>query len=169
MSRIDHLGKGMSIDDALIEGAVLDLSPEEISARLGGVLSPARVMVRTRELLRSNDWLTEAEKERALLRTLQERVQELRRANDLDSIKAQFVIVKELLAQIQKRQLATDDQLATYNTNVGRELGRIVDLTLTYMKGALRNEIEPQRWDDLVQEALIMAQNEIAKKQVEAA
>ena len=61
-----NLAKG-SVDEQLIAYAVMDLSPEEISGRIGGVLSPARVRLRVNDLLTSGDWLTDAQKERALL------------------------------------------------------------------------------------------------------
>ncbi|MDF2506234.1 MAG: hypothetical protein K0Q52_93, partial [Microbacterium sp.] len=56
----------------------------------------------------------------------------------------------------------------TYNQNVGAVLGRVVDMSLSYMKGALRDQVDPEKWDELTQEALVLAWNEIEKKQVEA-
>jgi hypothetical protein len=41
-------------------------------------------------------------------------------------------------------------------------------MTLKYMQGALREVVDPAKWDELVQEAFVMAQVEIAKKQVDA-
>ena len=161
------LGRGKSIDDALIEGAVLELSAEEISERIGRALSPARVMQKTRELLKAGDWLDENERERALLRVLQKRIVELQSTTDLDAIKVQAAMVKDLLVQLNKRRAALEVDLNTYSTNVGRQLGQVVDLALTYMKGALREEVDPEKWDGLVMEALLVAQREIEKKQVE--
>jgi hypothetical protein len=164
------LGKNRSIDDALLEAAVMDLSAEETSARLNGVLSPARVMVRWKELLRSNTWLEAAEREQALLRVLQKNLVDLQNAELMgaEGFKIQLSYIRQLFERLDKRQAATEEQLNTYNENVGRQLGRVVDMTLKYMQGALREVIEPAKWDELVQEALVMAQVEIAKKQVEA-
>lgn len=159
------LGKGKSINESLIEGAALGLSAEEISERIGRHLSPARVIQKTKELLRGGDWLDLAEKESALLRLLQERVIELQRAHDLDSIKIQGGLIKDLLIRLDKRRAAVDSDLNTYNENVGRQLGHVVDLTLTYMKGALRDQVDPAKWDELVADALVMAQVEIEKRQ----
>lgn len=162
-----RLGRGKSIDDALIEAGVLGLSAEETSERIGRVLTPMRVMQRTRELAKSGNWLDEAEKEALLLKILQKRVVELQEERELDSIKVQASMVKDLLVQLNKRRAALDTDLNTYSANVGRQLGQVVDLALTYMKGALREEVDPEKWDGLVMEALLVAQREIEKKQVE--
>lgn len=166
MAAHQGLAKGQSIDDALLDGAVQNLSPEEVSARLKGALSPARVILRTKELLRDPGYIDEIMRERALLRVLEYRVTELQRSSDNDSIKLQATLVKELLAQLNRRKSATDDQLNTYNANIGRQIGHVVDLTLTYMKGALREQVDAQAWDTLVLEAMAMAWHEIEKKQV---
>lgn len=165
---VSKFGRELSIDDQLIMGAARDLSAEEISREIGGILSPARVMVRTRELLKSGDWLDEKEKEQALLLVLRNRVYELQNATDLDSIKVQTVIVKELLTQIDKRAKSNSADLNTYNANVGRQLGHVVDLVLSYMRGAFHAQIDVDAWDERLQEALVIASTEIEKKQVEA-
>jgi hypothetical protein len=96
---------------------------------------------------------------------LRNRVYELQKAKDLDSIKVQASIIKDLLTQLDKRQKANETDLSTYNANVGRQLGHVVDLVLTYMRGAMRDEIDLQKWDDSIEEALVLAQAEIAKRQ----
>lgn len=163
-----NFGRELSIDDQLIMGAARDMSPEDISREIGGILTPARVMVRTRELLRASDWLTEKESEQALLIVLRNRVFELQKAKDLDSIKVQASIIKDLLAQLEKRSKANEHDLTTYNANVGASLGRVVDLALGYMRGAFREDIDMDKWDAALEEALVVAQNEIEKKQVES-
>lgn len=163
------LGRGKSIDDALLEGAVLGLSAEEISGRIGGALSPARVMVHTREMLRGGNWLDDAERELAILRMLNKNLVELHQmALDTDGAKIQLQYAKELMDRLAKRRGAVESDLNTYNANVGRQLGHVVDLALTYMKGALREKIDPQAWDGLVLDAMAVAQVEIERHQVEA-
>lgn len=165
---VSRFGRELSIDDQLIMGAANGLSPDDISRSIGGILTPARVMVRTRELLKAGDWLEDKEQEQALLIVLRNRVAELQNAKDLDSIKVQTGIIKELLAQIEKRSKSNAADLNTYNANVGRQLGHVVDLVLTYMRGALRESINLDQWDDAIQEALVVAAAEIEKKQVSA-
>ena len=106
-----QLGKGQSLDDALLAGALEDLSAEEISRRLNGAMRPERIILRLKELLGASDFLDDTMRERALLRVLQKRVTELQAASDLDSIKVQGAFVKELLAQINKRKNTVDDAL----------------------------------------------------------
>ncbi|MDL5351205.1 hypothetical protein [Microbacterium sp. zg-YB36] len=143
-------------------------SPEEISRELGGALSPARVAAHTKALLKSQDWLTDAEQDaivtwkmRRILAKLEEQYM------DLDNAKAQLAALKLIGERLDKRRAATQLDLTTYSETVGRQLGRVVDLSLTYMKGALRDEVDPDRWDELVQEAVLMAREKIEEKQVE--
>lgn len=163
-------GQWDSIDDKLILYTVEGDSPERISERLGNVIEPARVRMRVRELLKSEDWLTVAEQEVALLRVLRKnlvKIQDFLSENGVDEAALNLTLsyTKELLARGDKRMSSTQVKLDQYNANVGRTIGHVVDLALTYMKGALRSEVDPAKWDQLVKEALLMAQTEIEKKQ----
>src|SRR5690606_18325977 len=129
-----------------------DLSPEDTSREIGGIMSPARVMVRTRELLRSPDFVDEKQKEQALLLGLRNRIYELQKSTDLDSSKVQAALINDLLAQIDKRSKANEHDLNTFNANVGRLLGQVIDRTLSYMRGAFREEIDPAKWDEALEE-----------------
>lgn len=163
------LGRGKSIDDALLEGAVLGLSAEEISQRINGVLSPARVMVKTREMLRGGDWLEDAERELAILRMLNKNLVELHQmALDTDGAKIQLAYAKELMDRLAKRRSAVESDLMTYNANVGAVLGHAAFLIATHIRGALRDKIEPEEFDNLVLDSVAVAQVEIERHQVEA-
>lgn len=141
-------------------------SPEEISRELGGVVSPARIAARVKNILGSRDWLSLAEQEQVVLhkmRQLLERVEG--QFFDLDNASVQLRILKELGSRLDHRRSAITVDLNTYNENVGRKLGQVVDLALTYMKGALRDEVDPDRWNTLMQEALLQARQEIERDQ----
>lgn len=59
---------GLSVTDRrLLALARRNLSPEEISEELGGLISPARAAQRIREILRSHDWLSIEEQQGLLL------------------------------------------------------------------------------------------------------
>lgn len=161
-------GRELSIDDQLIMGAARDMSPEDISREIGGILTPARVMVRTRELLKSPGWLERAQREQALLIVLRNRVYELQKSSELDSIKLQASIIKDLLGQLDKQYSRTENDLSTYNSNVGATIGRVLDIAMSYMKGSLREKIDPKEWDDRLEEAVEMARVEIEKHQVDS-
>ncbi len=164
------LGPGQSIDQALLNAVILELHPAETSRRIGGILSEGRVVARTQQLLTGGNWLTDVEKERAIVLLLEQKLVHMSNhvTVDGDSAKLMLAYAKELFARIDKRKAITDDLLTTYDQNVGQQLGHVVDLALTYMRGALREEVDRDKWDTLVLEAMTMAQLEIQKKQVEA-
>lgn len=162
---IDVLAAADSLDDALLDAATLGLSPAETARRLDGAITPARVIVRTRELLAEGDWLTELERERALLRTLEARIVELQRAHDLDSIKVQGTLVSRVLDQLNRRNTTIEDQLGRFNAEVGRFMGGVIFEFAGLLRGALLNEIDPARWAALQAEALQGALLAIEAKQ----
>lgn len=143
------------------------MSFEEMSNELGGVIKPAAIAAKLSDLLKAPDWMSAAQEDRLLtirlsqiLATLEERFQ------DVENMTLQLKLLKELGNRLDKRQAATQVDLNSWNQNVGRELGRIVDQSFAFMRGALRDEIEPERWDELQREALMFAKKEIAKKEV---
>lgn len=168
------VARGKTIDDVLIELSAAGYSRAEISRRLGGALTPERVHDRINELLEAPDWLTDVQQERALLQLVRINLMELRtnirkdHGDYLDGMKLQLAYIDRIFERYTKRAEATQEQLNTYNTNVGRVLGRVVDIALSYMRGALRDEIESDRWDELVQDALMTARTEISRHEVEA-
>lgn len=173
MSQIKvSLRGGQSIDDALLQAAVLGLSAEETSTRIGGVLSPARVMIRTREMLAGGNWLEDAERERAILRLLEKNLIDLNNQYlDMDNAKVQLAYAKELFDRLDKRKAATETDLNTYDENVGRQMGHVVDVVFAYVGGRVigRTEpITPEEWRELLEEGMEMARYEIGTKQVEA-
>lgn len=161
------LGRGTSIDDKLLRYAVEGLSPEQISYKLDEVISPARVMIRTRELLKSTDWLTDAEQERALLRNLRRNLVELQdqALKGTDERKLILQFTKEIFARLDKRTASLEADLNTYSQNVGHQLGKVVDESLAYIRGALRDVVPAEKWDELVEEALHIAWARISEKQ----
>lgn len=160
------------LDDKMLSMAD-SRSPKEISQALGGVITPTRVAARIKELLESRDWLTEAQQDqmvsmkmRKVLARLEENSQNF--ITD-DNAKVQLAYLKAIGDRLDKRRAATEVDLERYSQNVGRQLGRVVDETLTYMRGALREQINPDEWDDLVQEAMQIAWQRIEEKQIEPA
>jgi hypothetical protein len=151
------------IDDKILQLAD-NHSPEEISRALGGVISPAKVAAHTQTLLKSKNWLTAAQEDalisykmKRILLTLEGRFM------DNDNFSARLKLLKEIGGRLDKRETAKDADLNKLYNNQGRIMGQVVDLALTFMKGALRKEIDADQWDALVQEALRNAQAEIAK------
>lgn len=155
-----------SLDDRML--ALADrCSPEEISEALGHAVSPAAIHRRIRELLAARDWLSEAEQDKLITLKMKRILGELEgRFLDLDNAKVQLQLLRAIGERLDKRREATEVDLNSYSANVGRQLGHVVDLALTYMKGALREEVDSDKWDALVADALSMAWVEIEKKQI---
>lgn len=157
------------VDLKLLQLHVAGVSPEEMSRRLGGTVSPARIILRLRALATSPDWATAQERRQLDILAMREMLGELRtNFRDIDGAKAVLTIIREVMKQEDQLAAATQTDLNTYSANVGRQIGTVVDLALTYMKGALREEVDAAKWDELVVEAMVLAQTEIEKRQVEA-
>lgn len=158
-----------SVDDQILELAAMELSPLEISRRLGGIVNPAQVRLRVDELTKGANWLSAIQQEHALLSILRTNLLEMRdKSFDVDIMKLQHQYVDTLLKRADRRQEVTKNQLETYDANVGAQLGAVVDEALAYMKGALREEVDPVKWDALVGEAMEHAWVRIRSKMVTA-
>lgn len=63
-----NTGAGLGpVDSKLLVGASKNLSPEQLSAEVKGVVSPAVAAQRVRDILKSKDWLSFAEKKKLIL------------------------------------------------------------------------------------------------------
>ena len=145
-------------------------SPEEISEKFNGAIEPARVSALTKELLGRRDWLTMAEREMLLIVRLENVLTNLeaaQSANDYNNMGLQLGFLKELGHRLDKRRAATTVDLETYDMNVAREMVRAYEIALSYIKNALRSEIDEERWDEVARDALAHAGREVAKKAVE--
>lgn len=143
------------------------MSFEEMSNELGGVIKPAAIAAKLSELLKAPDWMSAAQEDRLLtirlsqiLATLEERFQ------NVETMTLQLKLLKELGNRLDKRQAATQLDLNSWNQNVGREIGRIMDQSMAYMKGALREQVDPVVWEELEREALAFARSEIRKREI---
>jgi hypothetical protein len=154
--------------DAVILRMCASHSPEEISRHLGGTVSPARVAAQVQTLLKSKTWLSQAQEEQQLMWELRDVLNKMRsKFEDLDNLKAQLGVLKVIGSRFDSRSRANEEDLNSYSTNVGREMARGYDIALSYMKGALREHIDPEVWDEAAREGLYHAQAEILKKAVE--
>ena len=151
------------IDDKILQLADSH-SPSEISRALNGVISPARVASHTQTLLKSKAWLTAVQEDMLISYKMKQVLIGLEgQYLDLDHALARVKILKEIGVRLDKRQAATEADLSVLYANQGRIMGQVVDNALTYMKGALREKVDPELWEELVKEAMYSAQAEIAK------
>lgn len=145
-------------------------SPEEISEALGGTVSPAKIAAHTQSLLRSKNWLTATQEDRLITIRLNNMLLDLEdrfRTIDLDSVKVRLAILKEIGARLDKRAAATTEDLNKLYGNQGRIMAQAFDLALSYMKGALREAVDPEKWEELKQEGLRNAQLQLTRHQAE--
>ena len=159
------------LDEKLLRWAD-HMSPEQISEKLGGTLSPAKVRLRIEELVGTTFWLDDAKREQITLwkmHRLLERIENMIGAEfDLDNMKLQLATLKEIGNRLDKRRAALDVDLERYDRNVALEMVRVFDLSMAYLKGALRGDIDPDHWDQAVRDALMHAQAEVMKKAIDA-
>lgn len=158
------VARGANKVDATIYQFADSESPAEISRRLGGVISPQAVAARTQTLLASKDWLTTQQEGqlidlrlRKILVTLEDRFL------DIDSAMMQLKLLKEMGNRLDKRAASTSLNLDSLYGNQGKLMAKAYDIALSYIKGALREQIDPDKWDELAKEALGHAQAELAK------
>lgn len=157
------------VDDKILAMAGTH-SPEEISLALGGVVSPAKIAAHTQSLLRSKNWLTAAQEDRLITIRLNNMLLDLEeryRTIDLDSAKVRLSILKEIGARLDKRAAATTEDLNKLYGNQGRIMAQAFDLAMSYIKGALSESIDPERWEEVKGEGLRHAQLELTRHQAE--
>lgn len=139
-------------------------SAEEISDMLGRTISPAKVALHIKTLLKSKNFLDDAEKDQLITIRMNNILLELEgRHMDIDHAKARLATLKALGDRLDKRRAATTADLNMLYDNQGAIMGRVVDIAMSYIKGAFREEIDPALWDATVKEALEHAEVEIAK------
>lgn len=132
-------------------------------------MTPVQVAAHVKRLLADKDWLSEAEQDNLITLKLQGILTKLEaKLEDYDNLGLQLKLLKEIGNRLDKRRSATQVDLTTYHANVGREMGRIFDLALSHMKGALSHAVDPDEWDDAAAAALQHAQTEAMKKAVGA-
>lgn len=150
--------------DATILTHASSSSPEDISKMLGGMISPAKVAAHTQTLLKSKDWLTQVQEEQLVLWELRQTLVQLKdKFLDVDNAKLRLAFLKEIAGRLDKRSSANEVDLNTLYANQGRIMGQAYDIALTYIRAAFREEIDPEKWDEVKGEALRHAQRELAK------
>lgn len=153
------------VDDTILRFAD-SMSPVEISQKLGGIVSPEAVASYTQRLLEQRDWLTENQEARIIELKLKRILSQLEEQfTSLDNAKVQTMLLREIGNRLDKRIATRNDDLNTYNQNVGRALAEAVDVYFAYIKGALRDEIDPARWEELSAEAMVHVRSKIAERE----
>ncbi|ALJ19502.1 hypothetical protein [Microbacterium sp. No. 7] len=144
-------------------------SPVDISREQFGGSVPASVIRERAEKVLSVDWLTAAQQEELVLRKLRNITSrlELELANqgflNLDNISAQLATLREQGRRLDARRAAAKVDVERYSANVAHEMVRAYDIALSYLRGALREQISDEHWAELTTEALLHAEREVMK------
>jgi hypothetical protein len=145
-------------------------SPEEISEKFNGAIEPARVAALTKELLARRDWLTMAEREVMLIIRLENILNDLERVRtdgdlNYENAKTQLGYLKELGNRFDKRRAATQVDLNALYSNQAQLMLKAIDLATAYLRGAFREKIDQQAWDEAIAEGMRLAAAELEKHQ----
>lgn len=154
-----------ALDQRLLANAA-NMSPDELSRLIGGVMSPVQVAAHVKKLLAARDWLTEAELDNLITYKLQSALTRLEsQFEDADNMRNQLGFLKEIGNRLDKRRQATQFDLNALYGNTGRLMAQLFDMVLAYMRGALRDDIDIDRWDELADEAMQHARTEIERRE----
>lgn len=158
------------LDKKVLKLAAEGHAPEEISRRIGGVLSPAKTVLHIHKLLATPDsYLSAPQQIQLQLREMRDVYSELRdHYTDEKNAKTLLDYSKAIISTIQDLQTRNDVDVNSYNAAVGRAMAQTYDIALAHIGGALRDKIDPEEWATLKREALEVAQAEVIKRQVEA-
>lgn len=153
------------IDQRLLQNAA-SMSPDELSRSIEGLMTPVQVAAHVKKLLADRDWLTDAEQDNLITLKLQAILVKLEtQFQDNENLELQLKFLKEIGNRLDKRRAATEVDLNTLYGNTGRLMAELFDMVVAYMRGALRDEIDGARWDELADEAMQHARHEIAKRE----
>lgn len=129
-------------------------SPSEISRELGGALSPARVAAHTKALLKSQDWLTEAEQDAIVTWKMRRILGDLEgRFLDMENAKVQLQLLKAIGDRLDKRRAATDDEKNALYGNQAQLMYEAVQLAVGKAVLAIQHA-HPDVDEDVARQAL---------------
>lgn len=110
MGELDSIDSIGDLDERILRLAD-HMSPEEISRDIGGVLSPARVHNRIKDILKRRNWLDAIEQEELILWKMRRILGELeQRYLDNDNAKIQLTYLKSIKEMLAERRAATADE-----------------------------------------------------------
>jgi len=107
------------------------MSPEELSALVGGVIRPDRVAAHVKKLLKARNWLDEAELDSLVTYKLQRILSEMEtRYMDVENATIQLKLLKEVGARLDKRKAATEIDLGVLYGNQARLMAQALTMTV---------------------------------------
>lgn len=153
------------IDQALIRYADT-LSPQAISFKIEGVLSPEQVMSRIAQLADTADWLTAAQQDQIVTMKMRQIIVELEEM-PRNTRNAEVIInaLDRLGNRLDKRMETTEKDLSTLYAFQGRAMLDAMEKALAFMRGRLTgsDKLSQKEWDDALESAMHFAQMELSR------
>ena len=157
------------VDQVLVRYADT-LSPQAISFKIGGILTPEQVMSRIAQLLETTDWLTAAQQDALVTMKMRQLIVELEEMK-LSPRVAEIMIraLESLGARLEKRQVATEKDLSTLYAFQGVVMLDAITIAMNHMKTSITkgNKADEEEWDEALVAAMRFAQMELAKHEHE--
>jgi hypothetical protein len=141
-------------------------SAEEISEMLGGVITPERVQEQGKKLVSDRNWLKMAEREMLLIYQFEEIIADLERvraSGNYEYLGAHLRALKDLGGRLDKLRAATQIDLNALYDNQAQLMLKALDIATSYLRGAFRDKIDQQEWDEAIREGMVLAAAELAK------
>lgn len=139
-------------------------SPEAIAERFNGAITAKAVAERTQKLLGDPNWLTQAQQEEVILLRMRLIAADMAQGfQDLDSQKAQIATLEAIAKRLDKRREATAVDLNSLYQNQATIMLRAIDIATGYLRGAFREKIDQQQWDEAIREGMALAAAELEK------
>lgn len=152
------------IDQALIRYAD-NMSPQAISFKIEGALSPEQVMSRIAQLTNTADWLTAAQQDQIVTLKMRQIIVELEEM-PRNTRNAEVIInaLDRLGNRLDKRRETIEEDLSTLYAFQGRAMLDSIEKALAYIRSALSLDEKSQaEWDGALETAMHFAQMELAK------
>jgi len=157
------------VDQVLIRYADT-LSPQAISFKIDGILTPEQIMNRIQQLLDTPDWLTAAQQDNLVTMKMRQLIVDLEEMN-LNPRVAEILIraLESLGNRLDKRQEATEKDLSTLYSFQGTVMLDAIKIAITHMRGRLTgaDKLSEEEWDSALESSLRFSQMELSKYEQE--
>lgn len=158
------------VDQVLVRYADT-LTPQAISFKLDGLLTPEQVMARITQLVDTPDWLSGAQQDNLVTMKMRQLIVELEEMPR--TVRNAEVLIRALESlgnRLDKRVAATQKDLSQLYAFQGTVMLEAINTAMTHMKARLTGAsgLSEEEWDSALESALRHAQMEIGKHEQEA-
>lgn len=158
------------VDQVLVRYADT-LSPQAISFKINGLLTPEQVMARITQLVDTPDWLSGAQQDNLVTMKMRQLIVELEEMPR--TVRNAEVLIRALESlgnRLDKRVEATQRDLSQLYAFQGTVMLEAISTAMNHMKARLTggDKLSIEEWDSALESALRHAQMEISKHEQES-